>query len=328
MDVANSSGVSKTTVSIILNDNPASSRVPPETQQRVRDAAQKLGYRPNWRARALASRRTRTIGIIYAPPMRVVLRGNYESIVLGINDVLIARGYHLLFAPLSPNPIDWNPIFLDEQLDGCLILSRIVDPMPALLGRSRLPVVLINAETDLPFSSVTPDDMQGAKDLTQYLISQGHKKITFYVGEQPPHFSIAQRTQGYSSVMRAAGLPEDILDGMDFDDLVRHVRTKKPTALIVFTHFTAVKALQTFWQAQIKVPEQLSVATFSDAYPVEDVIPPLTTMALPTEQMGKLAAEMVLDQIEREDRTPKPKKIVLKEHLVVRQSTAALKMRS
>ena len=326
MDVANSSGVSKTTVSIILNESPASNRVPPDTKKRVREVAEKLGYRPNWRARALANRRTYTIGIIYAPPMRVVIRGNYESIMLGINDVLIARRYHLLFAPLGPNPDDWNQIFLDQRMDGCLILSRIVEPMPALLERSRLPVVLVNAETELPLSMVNPDDLQGAKDLTQYLIGLGHRQISFYVGQQPAHYSIARRIEGYSAVMRQAGLTERVLGAdQSFDALVKHVRQQKPTALVVFTHFTAVKVLQLLWDAGIKVPEDLSVATFSNAYPVEDVIPPLTTMALPTEEIGKTAAEMVLEQIENNDGSQKPKKVILQEKLIVRKSTAAPK---
>src|SRR5262245_47303744 len=88
MDVARSCGLSKTTVSVILNKTPASARVPEETQQRVRDAAEQLGYRPNWRARALASRRTNTIGVLYAPPMPLIVRGNYEGIMAGINEKL------------------------------------------------------------------------------------------------------------------------------------------------------------------------------------------------------------------------------------------------
>src|SRR3954471_12932537 len=79
MDVARKCGLSKTTVSVILNDRPASTRVPQETRDRVRAAALTLGYRPNWRAQALANRKTQTIGVLYAPPMPIVVRGNYEG---------------------------------------------------------------------------------------------------------------------------------------------------------------------------------------------------------------------------------------------------------
>src|SRR5689334_5021037 len=101
MDVARRCGLSKTTVSVILNDTPASSRVPAETQQRVRDAAVALGYSPNWRAKALASRRTHMIGVLYTPPMPLIVRGNYEGIIAGINEVLHANHYHMLYVPLG-----------------------------------------------------------------------------------------------------------------------------------------------------------------------------------------------------------------------------------
>ena len=87
-DVAKKSGVSKTTVSVILNKSPASERVSRETQDRVRLVAEQLGYRPNWRACALSNQRTHTIGVLYTPPMPIVVRGNYEGIMIGINEVL------------------------------------------------------------------------------------------------------------------------------------------------------------------------------------------------------------------------------------------------
>src|SRR6185436_4412626 len=97
-DVARACGVSKTTVSVILNDSLASSsaRVSPETQERVRRAATELGYRPSWRGRALSNRKTHMIGILYAPPMPIVVRGNYEGIMAGINETLSKHSYHML----------------------------------------------------------------------------------------------------------------------------------------------------------------------------------------------------------------------------------------
>ena len=74
MDVARACGVSKTTVSVILNDSPASARVPADTHSRVREAAERLGYRPSWRGQVLAGRRTHMIGILYAPPMPLIVQ--------------------------------------------------------------------------------------------------------------------------------------------------------------------------------------------------------------------------------------------------------------
>ena len=134
-DVARKCGVSKTTVSVILNNSLASSsaRVSPDTQERVRRAATELGYSASWRARALSNQRTHMIGVLYAPPMPVVVRGNYEGIMAGINETLHKRSYHMLFVPLDENPKAWGTILLDQRMDGCLVLSRLRDPLPALL---------------------------------------------------------------------------------------------------------------------------------------------------------------------------------------------------
>jgi LacI family transcriptional regulator, galactose operon repressor len=322
-DVARKCGLSKTTVSVILNESPASLRVPPETQQRVRSAATELGYRPSWRARALTSRRTHMIGVLYTPPMPIVVRGNYEGIMVGINEALHAKKYHMLFVPLGDDPAEWGPVLLDQRMDGCLVLSRLRDPLPALLKQGRLPATLVNADTDLPLPIVIADERDGARQAMDHLLKLGHKKITFFLGDQPQHFSITERRGGYLDAMKAAGLEKHIqTPGGPEADFVKHfiAGSDRPTALLVYTHRTAVKLLQLLWEAGVQVPRDLSIATFSNAYPVEDVIPPLTTMALPTEEMGRKAAEMVLEQIDTAGKAP-ARRLVMKETLVVRRST-------
>jgi LacI family transcriptional regulator len=351
MDVARLCGVSKTTVSVILNDSPAGARVPEDTRSRVRDAALKLGYSPNWRARALASRRTHMVGVLYAPPMPLVVRGNYEGIMQGIHEVLGARHYHLLFVPLGENPAEWGKILLDQRMDGALVLSRLREPLAEALQQSRLPVTLVNADTDQDVPIVVADDYGGARDSTQHLLSLGHERIAFLLGDQPPHHSVTQRTAGYRDAMNGAGLGQQVrivngehgaapaggapLDSIHqalsaksvgaIDALVRELAgadpATRPTAVIAYTHYLAIRLLQRAWESGLRVPDDLSVTAFTNVFPVEDVIPPLTTVALPTEQMGRTAAEMVLEQIETGGEAPK-RRVVLKETLVVRKSTA------
>lgn len=332
MDVARKCGVSKTTVSVILNDSPASSRVPKDTQDRVRAAAEKLGYRPNWRARALASRKTHTIGVLYAPPMPLVVRGNYEGIMAGINEVLSQRGYHMLFVPLGDNTEEWGRLLLDQRMDGCLVLSRLREPLNEIIQAGRLRAALVNADSDENLPIVIADDYHGTLEIMQHLLSLGHQQVTFLVGKQPPHYSLTQRLDGYRKSMHDAGLDAHVnIVESELDDFVRELRDvisgkdqerPRPTAVIVYTHYLAIKLLQKCWEAGIRVPQDLSVATYSNAFPVEDVIPPLTTMALPTEEMGREAAEMVIEQIET-DGAAEARRAVLKETLIVRQSTAA-----
>ena len=327
MDVARRSGVSKTTVSVILNESPASSRVPKETQDRVRQIADELGYRPNWRARALANRRTHTVGVLYAPPMPLVVRGNYEGIMSGIHEVLGQRGYHMLFVPLGENVDEWGKLLLDQRMDGVLVLSRLRDPLADILRRGGICAALVNADSDEKLPIVIADDYSGALDSMNHLLSLGHRRIMFVLGKQPSHYSVAQRTAAYHDAMRNARLDEHArVFGGDLDELVRELLAgdpnTRPTALLVYTHYMAVKMLQKLWEAGLRVPQDLSVSTFSNAFPVEDVVPPLTTVALPTDEMGRQAARMVLEQIETNG-AAEPRRLVLKEALIVRKSTAA-----
>jgi LacI family transcriptional regulator len=328
MDVARKCGVSKTTVSVILNDSPASSRVPKETQDRVRKIAESLGYRPNWRARALASRRTHMIGVLYAPPMPLIVRGNYEGIMAGINEVLSAQRYHMLYVPLGERTEEWSQILLDQRMDGCLVLSRVREPLHEILKQGKLFASLVNADTNLPYPHVLADDYGGATMAVEHLISLGHKRIAFLMGRQPPHYSVTQRQGGYEDVMRkqakVEGYPKVYFD--EGDELVRDIQTMpkstRPTAVLVYTHFMAIRLLQKLWEAGLRVPKDLSVSTFGNAFPVEDVIPPLTTVSLQTEEMGRGAAKLLLEQIDSGG-AAEPKRVVMSESLVVRKSTAA-----
>src|SRR5688572_28612975 len=326
IDVARKCGLSKTTVSVILNQTPASTRVPEETHKRVIEAAELLGYRPNWRARALANRKTHTIGVLYAPPMPLIVRGNYEGIMAGINEVLHARHYHMMYVPLGENVEEWGRLLLDQRMDGCLVLSRLREPLAEIITQARLCAALVNADSDLNLPTVIVDDYDGALQSTRHLIELGHRRITFLLGQQPPHYSVRQSQDGYVGAMRDAGLSENVrVIGASVEEFVGAFVTsppeQRPTAVVVYTHYMAVHLLRVLWEAGLSVPRDLSVVTFTNAFPVDDVIPPLTTVALPTEEMGRTAAQMVLEQIDTRGEAPK-RRVVLKETLVVRKSTA------
>jgi LacI family transcriptional regulator len=325
-DVAQMCGVSKSTVSVILNDSPASSRLPQETQLRVRAAAVRLGYRPSWRARALANRRTHTVGVLYAPPMPLIVRGNYEGIMTGINDTLQRSGYHVMFVPLGEDPATWGDLLMDQRMDGCLVLSRLYDALATLLRQTRMPVALVNADTTLNLPVCIADEFDGAAQNTQHLLDLGHERIVFFLGDQPPHHSVTQRVGGYEQTLAQAGKSQHarVVTGkvQDFAAAVAEEDPRRrPTAVIVYTHFAAISLLKLFWECGVRVPQDVSVATFSNSYPVAEVIPPLTTAALPTEEMGRIAAEMVIEQI-RTSGEAEPRRVVLKETLIVRKSTA------
>ena len=145
------------------------------------------------------------IGVLYAPPMPVVVRGNYEGIMAGINETLHKHSYHMLFAPLDEDPKRWGEVLLDQRMDGCLVLSRLLDPLPALLKQSRLPCTLVNADSDLPIPQVITDEYDGGQQSTRHMIELGHRRIALLLGNPPPHYSVTQRQRGYLDTMRRSG---------------------------------------------------------------------------------------------------------------------------
>ena len=329
LDVARASGVAKSTVSVVLNGTPAADRVPEETRQRVRNVAGQLGYRASWRARVLAERKTHMIGIVYARPHRILLRGNYEGILNGIYEVFQARGYHLLMMPLGDNPVDWEKVLLDQRIDGALVLSKVHPVIRKIVADGRMPITLVNGETDFDMPMVMADEMGGARATMEHLLSLGHKRICFLLGQQPEHYSVHQRTSGYKQAMVEAGLESHVkvLDTAsaltDFADrFAASSVAERPTAVMCYNHYMAITLLRELWERGVCVPRDISVTGFSNAYPVDEVIPPLTTVALATEQMGRTAAELVLAQIESKERLPATR-VVLNTNLIIRKSTAA-----
>jgi LacI family transcriptional regulator len=326
IDVARACGVAKSTVSVVLNGTPAADRVPEDTRQRVRLAASQLGYRANWRARVLASRKTQMVGVLYTPPMPLIARGNYEGILAGANEVLQARGYHLLLMPLGDNPVEWRKFLLDQRIDGALVLSRLVPALAELINDTSLPVTLVNADSEHNLPKVLADEYTGSRESTEYLLSLGHRRVLFLLGQQPTHYSVDRRIAGYRDAMAAAGLSDHIqvvtLGGAEeyAQAFASTPRGTRPTAVVCYTHYLAIKLLQQLWEHGLTVPNDLSVSCFSNAYPVADTIPPLTTVSLHTEQMGRSAAELVLEQIESEAQAVK-RTVTLRTSLIIRQST-------
>src|SRR5439155_8107556 len=286
-----------------------------------------IGYRPSWRARALTSRRIHTVGVLYASPMLLIVRGNYEGIIAGIHETLQRHGYHMMFVPLGEDPATWGDLLMDQRMDGCLILSRLYEPLAELLRQTRMPAALVNADTERPLPVCLADEFDGGAQITRHLIDLGHERVVFFLGDQPPHYSVTQRVGAYEQTMSAAGLGEHICVAkgslQDFiDAMLAQTPSQRPTALICYTHFLAISTLRLLWERGARVPQDLSFATFSNSYPVAEVIPPLTTVALPTDEMGRTAAEMVIEQIQSSGEAD-PRRVVLKETLIVRKSTAA-----
>jgi LacI family transcriptional regulator len=328
-DVARASGVSKTTVSKVMNRKQEELDVPASTRQRVLDVCRELGYQPSWRARAFARGKTYTVGLVHGDVVPFMAGELWHSMVQQLVNSLHEVGYDAQFVPAPPGTDRWRAMLLDQRLDGCLVFNLLTPEVAETLQSVDMPTVLLNAK-DKRYPSVAPDDVNGARQITEHLLGLGHRAMAFVDhAPAPRHFSFFERREGFMAAMTAAGhrktamlisaAPDEVIGRLEALD-------PRPTAVVAFSDVTAMPLLQGYWRRGIRVPADLSVVTFNDTAFTRYGTPPLTTVHIPTVEMAKRAVAMLLaemnpvagaEEVERE--------VLLPESLVMRESTAAPK---
>lgn len=323
LDVARRCGLSKATVSKALNAPDGSTLVSDDARIRVRRAVEELGYRPSWRGQVLARRRSQAIAIAYSAPVGAVPRGVYWEIVDALEECLGARDYIPTFLHLRDADDRVERMLGDGRFDGCISLGLIAPTVLDMMARHRVPAVLINSNADANWSRVSVDDEGGGRLVMRHLLDLGHKNIAYYAGLAVlDHPSARQRYGAYAAMMAEAGLeplPPFVGPPAEMAAHVVKLGAKAPTAVVDFEHFSAIRLLQHFWRRGVRVPDDVSVATFNETHPVADVIPPLTTVALPGRLMAERAVEMLLKRLD--EGVDVAETVVLDETLVVREST-------
>lgn len=322
-DIARAVGVSHTTVSRALRD---SEEINPETRARIRAVAESMGYRPNPVARALQGRRTQTLGVVVtrlSDPF-------HTEVVQGIEKVAQAHGYGLLLSLSHEDPAKERAIvemLAAKQVDGIIVAaSRLGSRYLPLLEALRIPIVLINSHQTGPYVySVATDNVHGGYLATRYLIDLGHRAIA-YIGNRRGGRSNQDRYRGYRQALREVGLsprPEWVVKGDGRvgagEAAMRRLLevSPRPTAVFCYNDLTAIGALRAAVQAGIRVPEDLSIIGFDGLEEGSYVFPALTTVAQPRQQLGRLAAEMLLEIL---NGRPSPRRILLQGTLLERAS--------
>ncbi|MGC1593720.1 MAG: LacI family DNA-binding transcriptional regulator [Candidatus Acidiferrales bacterium] len=342
-DVAQESGVSPATVSIVLNNAPLARDIPPSTKDRIERAAKKLAYRPKVVSRFLSAKRNRTVGVmvfdITDPFCTLILRGIENSLYQAnylpiLTDVHNQRGRFerylemLLARPVEALVFVANWLFVDIDL--------LAD-----LEKRNIPAVMIGRELRSgAVSSVMVDNEAGAHLALEHLYSLGHRKIAFIRGPKMLVDS-SPRWRGVRSFARSMGLEidpnlvVDLPDSLDpnssFDggfklteELLKH--KKRFTAIMAFDDMTAFGAIRGLARAGLKVPEDCSVIGFDDVIPAGLSVPSLTTIRQPMEALGTAAVGMIMEGINAaiEERESVAVHRQLAPELVVRESTRAV----
>jgi LacI family transcriptional regulator len=300
--------VSVTTVSHVLNDVPGK-RISSQTRDRVREAAERLGYRPNTVARGLRLRRSHTLALVSDEIATTPYAGR---MILGAQEAASKQGWLLMLVNTSNDPaLEEREIqsLLQRQVDGFVYATmyhRVVD-VPSLLAGS--PTVLLDARSssDDPISSVVPDEVSGGRAAAEELLSHGHRRVGFLtnVDDIPATHG---RLEGYRQALAAAGVDFDqqlvvaeTPDTQGGQRAARHLLLNpgRPTALFCFNDRMAMGAYHAAAELGLRIPQDLSVVGFDNQDLIADgVRPGLTTVALPHYEMGVWAVEQLLQEID------------------------------
>jgi LacI family transcriptional regulator len=302
VDVARLAGVSATTVSFVINGR-ADGSVGADTAQRVLDAVDQLGYRPNVAAQTLRTRRTRTIGFVTD---EIAVRPPAGQTVAGAHDAALRHGSLLLIVHATRDPDSLHAALRqlhDRQVDAvvyALVGTASLELPPA---SRQTPMVLVNGFAE-GVPCIVPDEYTGGGAATQALIDAGHHRLAYLTG-WPDSWATVQRLAGFRAAVQAAGIPArstTVLPG-DFEvgsgyDLTRRLlaRRHRPTAICFGNDVMAIGGYLAIKEAGFAIPGDISVIGYDDHdHFAADLPPPLSTMRLPYYEMGRWAAEQVLD---------------------------------
>ena len=306
MSVAEKAGVSKKTVSRVINNEP---NVTDKTRQRVLSVMKELHYTPSFSARALASRRTHLLALVYKNPDSDYVVGLQS----GMLDACHKYDYWLLTCPLEN--FEEGSLFeaLEKlgdksRVDG-LILAPPISDMPEVndyIAKLDVPCVRISSvEIERDRSSLYSDDELACEKMTEHLITLGHRKIAFICGPED-HACTELRYQGYCTALKKAGIdltPSHVALG-DFHFESGYYSAQKlltsanpPTAIFAANDEMAAGVMRYAKEQGIDVPTSLSVAGYDDAPISRQLWPALTTIRQPVREMGEAAASKMLRRV-------------------------------
>lgn len=334
--IAKLAGVSRSTVSRVVNDHPSVRR---QVRERVWEVIRETGYQPHAAARSLVTRRTRIVGAIIPAAVSTLFTDPFFPRLLhGITRTCNSQKYHLLLS-LFDHPAGqeemYRRVVRSGHLDGVVLASARMDDslLPKLL-QDDVPFVLVGRHPDERVNYVDVDNVGGARMAVEHLIRLGHTRIATITSP----LSMAHgkdRLEGYHLAMAAHQLAVDeewIVEGDNTEASgsrgTRRLLPASPTAIFVASDMMAIGSLKALRDAGLQVPQDVSLVGFDDISIAAAVEPALTTVRQPIERLGSMAADLLVNLLENlQDGQPPANRIILPTQLVLRDSCGALHSR-
>jgi LacI family transcriptional regulator len=332
-DVADVAGVSRTTVSLTLNEV-QTVQISQKTRQKVIKVARDLGYVPDAAAQALASRRSRIIGLLLTrSPHHLISDDFFTQIIDSLINVIHQQDMRLMIDIVEPD--HQQEIYINlvrsKKIDGILLSGpRFDDDALMVLAETSFPTVLLGQLPDSDFCSVDVDNFSAAQTAVEHLISLGHTSIACITNTSLSYTASKERLNGYRSALRNSGLKfdPDLVAYADFTvdsgyecitDLIS--RRKGFSAVFVASDTVAIGAVSGLKKSGLKVPQDIAVVGFDDISYSRYMDPPLTTVRLPASELAHKASEMLIGLLK--EGQPADKHLLLDTNLIVRSSCGA-----
>jgi LacI family transcriptional regulator len=320
-------GVSVTTISKVLNHH---ADIGPDTRARVLARVEQLGYRPNAVARSLSLRRTHTLGVIIPD----LMHSFFVEVVAGLEAIASARGFGVLLCSSNEDARKERAeieMLRARQVDGIVLASANATGNTALLrdvAGQGTALVMIDRD-DHPHvrcHRVLTDDLKVGALATAHLLSRGRVAVAHIAG--PPIAHAKRREQGYRQALSAAGVrvrserivPGGFMEADGYRAMTTLLRGEpRVDAVFAVNDPAAIGAMRAVWDAGLRVPEDISIVGAGDVAYSDLIRVPLTTVRWSKRDLGRAAAELILDQM-ASSRQWRPRRVIIPPELVVRES--------
>ncbi len=329
--IAKLSGVSRSTVSRVINNDP---RVSEDTRLRVRKVIQQLNYQPNAAARSLAGGHTSILGLVIPTGVSSVFSDPYfPNLIRGISAACREQNYSVMLWLAEP---DYErrtimQVLMNGFIDGIIVSSFPIDElMVETLSKSGLPFILVGRDPAHPaVSYVDVENRRGAIEAVTHLIRMGRRKIAHISGPLNTVVGVDRR-EGYLEALKSRGVaadPDLVIEGNfseeDGYSLTKMLLQYQFDAIFAASDAMAQGSIRALREVGKRVPEDVAVIGFDDMPFAANTEPPLTTIRQPIQRTGRIAAQTLIDMVQHpNDRLPR--RILLPTELVIRKSCGAI----
>jgi LacI family transcriptional regulator len=329
-DVARLSGLSLSTVSLVINKRGYVSR---ETREKIQKIVHDLSYHPTRSARGLASKTSGNLGFMLSDYHFSQAEPFYTKIFLGTEFEARNHNYYILLTTVGKTfskTHDVPRFLLERNVDGVIIAGKVTGRLIDYIDELGIPIILVDYDSKKRrHSTVLTDNRTGARMAVEHLLDLGHRSVAFIAGDIE-HPSIAERFAGFKEVLHEHHIVPDeqliVVDqptlwGNDGSEAIEKIlrRGKQPTAVFAANDAMAIGCAKFMRDRGVKIPADLAIVGFDDIDMSSHLEPPLTTVRVLKEEMGKLAVIRLVDMIKSKSRAVVTTHVPVE--LVVRSST-------